>query len=124
MFKDTQIPEEYTKAMAEYQKEKANIAQLMKSDWQEASRKLSELSITKLTRELPVEAMYRLILNDQARKDKPLPSRYAWTGRRASDGTLVSVGLFSGAGAHVARDGPRFTFDYLGVCLSRMNIEL
>ena len=89
------------------------------AEWKKGSQMLADLAITKLARELPVEAMYRLILNDQARKDKPLPLTYTWTASRTSGGGLVDVGGFDGTGASVHRDDPDIRYDNLGVSFSR-----
>jgi hypothetical protein len=119
VFKGMKLPKQFEDAVAEFNREKGKIATLMSSDWQAASKALSELAITKLTRELPVETMYRLVLNDQARKDKPLPSTYTWTASRASVGRLVWVGRFDGSGADVSRVVPGYRDVTLGVSFSR-----
>lgn len=109
VFKGSAMPREYQTAIAEFDRQKADLSRLAVSDteseWKEATRRLSELAITKLTRESPIEVMYRLALNDQARQKKQLPSMYTWTGRRRSDGGLVCVGGFGGDGARVATTG-------------------
>jgi hypothetical protein len=123
VFKGTPVPTPYKEAIAEWRRKKREIEPLAASsteaEWQKGSSMLADLSITKLTRELPIEVMYRLILNDQVNKDKPLPSTYTWTAGRASDGHLVNVGGFDDDGAFVARDGPGLVDDYLGVSFSR-----
>jgi hypothetical protein len=120
VFKGSKVPPEYESAISEFNRERAKIERLMDSDWQKASEALANLKITQLTRELPVEAMYRLILQDGARDDKLLPSTYTWTGRRASDGRLVYVGSLASDGADVYRASPDYVPGFLGVCLSRM----
>ena len=119
VFKGISTPKEYSDAIREFNKERPNIARLIESDWQKASQALVDLKITKLVRELPIEVMYRLILNDQANKDKPLPSTYTWTASRASGGPLVGVGGFGGDGARVFRDAPGLVSGRLGVSFSR-----
>lgn len=123
VFKGMELPKQYADAIAEWKKKRAEIEPFAKSgtdsEWKKGSQMLADLAITKLARELPVEAMYRLILNDQARKDKPLPSTYTWTTGRGSVGSLVDVGDFGGAGADVGRDGPGARSDGLGVSFSR-----
>ena len=115
------LPKEYEDAIAEYQTKRPEIDALMNANkWQDASKILSELVITKLTRETPVEAMYRLILNSKARQQKPLPSIYSWTAGRASDGILVYVGSFGGDGADVDGVDPTVSDGALGACFSRM----
>jgi hypothetical protein len=123
VFKGAKLPKQYEDAIAEFKRKRAEIEPLAKSgtdsEWKRGSQMLADLAITKLTRELPVEAMYRLILNDQARKDKPLPSTYTWTAGRDSGGTLVDVGYFAAGGADVNRHEPRASHDFLGVSFSR-----
>lgn len=124
VYKGKTMPGKFGAAMAEFDKQKTELTRLATSsttsEWQEGSRRLSELAITKLTRELPVEAMYRLAFNDQARQEKLLPSMYTWTAGRASGGGLVYVGDFDDGGAAVGGRGPGITGDALGVCFSRM----
>ena len=121
VFKDVALPKAYADAIAEYETKKTEIQTLMTANkWQDASKILSELSITGLVRETPVEAMYRLILNNKARQQKPLPSIYSWTSGRDSVGYLVYVGNSGGDGANVYRDAPTLTSGTLGACFSRM----
>lgn len=123
VFKGVELPKPYKDAIAEFKRKRAEIEPLAKSgtdsEWKRGSRMLADLAITKLVRELPVEAMYRLILNDQARKDKPLPSTYTWTASRGSGGRLVYVGVFDGTGAAVDGNGPDNRSGRLGVSFSR-----
>jgi hypothetical protein len=121
VFKGGALPKEYADAIAEYKAKKPGIETLMTANkWQDASKILSELAITKLTRETPVEALYRLILNNKARQQKPLPSIYSWTSGRDSEGHLVYVGDFDEGGADVYRYDPTITNGALGACFSRM----
>lgn len=119
VFKGAPVPKNYAEAIREFRKEQPKISGLMDEDWQRASQALAGLAITKLARELPVEAMYRLILNDRARKDKPLPRTYIWTASRASGGYLVFVGFFDAEGAGVYRTRPDRRDVNLGVSFSR-----
>lgn len=123
VFKGVELPKPYKDAITEFKRKRAEIEPLAKSgtdaEWKKGSQMLADLAITKLARELPVEVMYRLILNDQARKDKPLHSTYAWTASRDSDGGLVLVGDFDSDGAVVDDDGPDFRDGLLGVSFSR-----
>ena len=123
VFKGTKLPKQYEDAIAQWKRERAKIEPLATSstdtEWKRGSQMLADLEITKLTRELPVEVMYRFVLNDQARKNKPLPSTYTWTASRDSDGYLVYVGGFDGRGASVYGDSPGDRDDILGVSFSR-----
>ena len=123
IFKGIELPKPYKDAIAEFKRKRTEIEPLAKSgtdsEWKRGSQMLADLAITKLVRELPIEVMYRLILNDQANKDKPLPSTYTWTASRASGGPLVGVGGFGGDGARVFRDAPGLVSGRLGVSFSR-----
>ena len=123
IFKDVKLPKECEDAIAEWTKKRPEIEPLAKSgdgaEWTRASQMLIDLKITKLLRETPVEVAYRLIANDQANQDKPLPSTYTWTASRVSDGDLVYVGGFGSGGAVVVSAGPDGRNGRLGVSLSR-----
>lgn len=123
IFKNTKLPKQYEDAVAEFNRKRSEIEPLAKSatdsEWKRGSQMLVDLAITKLTRELPVEAMYRLILNDLARKEKLLPSEYTWTAGRGSGGGLVYVGGFGAGGARVGGYGPGHCYGLLGVSFSR-----
>ena len=121
VFKNVPLPEEYAKAIAEYESRRDEIQALMTPEkWKDASNILSGLTITKLTRESPVEALYRLVLMSRAKQQKLLPASYSWTSGRDSGGRLVFVGYFDGLGALVSRYDPTITNDRLGACFSRM----
>ena len=123
IFKGIELPKPYKDAIAEFKRKRTEIEPLAKSgtdsEWKRGSQMLADLAITKLVRELPIEVMYRLILNDQARKDKPLPSTYTWTASRDSAGRLVYVGSFDSDGAYVDFVWPDDRYGFLGVSFSR-----
>ena len=118
IFKGT-VPPPFDAAMGEFDRLKPSLVELVESNWLEASRRLSELAITKLTRESPVEVMYRLILNDFARGKKLLSSYYTWTSGRAANGDIIYIGGFGGIGAGDEHGKPGDP-DLLGVCLARV----
>lgn len=123
VFKGMKIPKQYEDAIAEFKSKRAEIEPLTKSlnsaEWKRGSQMLVNLNLTKLTRELPVEVMYRLILNDKENEEKLLPSTYTWTAGRDSDGRLVFVGNLDAKGAEVYRRDPDNRFDTVGVSFSR-----
>ncbi len=120
-FKGRELPKEYTDAIVEFEEQKAAIVERIKGDeWQDAAPWLADLAITKLTRESPVEVMYRLILNESVNKEKLLPSKYTWTSGRGLNGKLVFVGYFASDGANVGSYPPGRSDSYLGVSFSRM----
>ena len=75
---------------------------------------LANLQLNQLTRQIPVEVIYDLMLafqnsQDSDEKTRLLESMYTWTARRDSDGELVYVGSFGAGGARVSArrpDGP------------------
>lgn len=120
VFKGLELPKEYAEAIEEFENRKELIATVLKEDWKDAAELLEQLKITHLTRETPVEAMYRLVLQDRTNKEKLLSSKYTWTSRRDSDGRLVHVGGFDSLGADVRSGRPDDSDSSLGVSVSRM----
>lgn len=112
-------PTELRVAMVEFNNEKDNIAELLKSNWKKAAEELEKLKITSLTRETPAEVLYRLILSEKKTGKKSLPSTYTWTSKRSSYGKFVVVGYFDSDGVYVIHDAPGRTSSDLGACLSR-----
>jgi hypothetical protein len=119
VFKSGALPKEYQDAIKEFAEQKEKISKLMKDDWQEATKILEELRITKLTRKSPSEAVYDFIAYFKTNKERLLENMYTWTSRRGSDGRLVDVGLFDSGGARVPRDTPDDSHGILGVAFSR-----
>ena len=118
VFKDQPLPEEYQKAINEFNAKKQELVKLLNSNWQKAAEELENLEITKLTRETPIEVLYRLALNERENKKRLLPN-YSWTFRRSSNGKLVYVGDFDSDGVIVNGSGPGFSSGILGVSFSR-----
>jgi len=119
VFRDMVVPPEYQEAIREFEAKKANLALLINSDWQEAAKQLSELAITQLTRQTPVEALYDLPTNLLTNNDRRLERTYTWTRRRYSGGEFVDVGLADAVGAYVNAYEPDYRIGYLGVSFSR-----
>jgi DNA polymerase III delta prime subunit len=119
VFKDIEIPEEYRKAITEFEKEKEEIQNLMSSDWQKAAEKLENLKITQLTRQTPAEVLFDGISYFLKNKEKLLENIYTWTSRRRSDGRLVRVGDAGSDGAYVRGSAPDYSNSSLGVSFSR-----
>lgn len=125
VFKGKLIPEMYQKAIAEFESKESDISGLINSDsiydWKSAAIKLEKLQITQLTRESPIEVMYRFVLQDQENKEKLLYNvKSSWTSRLSSDGDqFVSVGRISnGDGVNIHEYTPVHTLD-IGVFFSR-----
>ncbi len=104
VFQDKPLPEEYQKAITEFNAKKEKLKKLLSSDWEKAAEELENLAITKLTRETPIETIYRLALNERENK-KRLLSNYSWTSR-SSYGELVIVGGFDSSGVGVSSSRP------------------
>jgi hypothetical protein len=123
VFKDMVIPPEYQEAIQEFESKKADLAllidDLVNDNWQEAAKQLSELAITKLTRQTPSEALYDLSTHFLTNNDRHLKSTYTWTNRRSSDGQFVRVGSADAVGARVLAYEPGYRRGYLGVSFSR-----
>ncbi len=119
VFKGRTIPKEYQEAIKEFTEQKEKISKLVEDDWQEATKILEELQITKLTRQTPTEALYDILVYFQNNEERLLENKYTWTSRRASVGRLVPVGYFDADGASVPRNRPHDSDDNLGVAFSR-----
>ena len=119
VFKDQLLPDIYISAIKQFENELSNLHSLIDSDSKKAGEMLEKLEITKLTRESPIEVLYRMILNDQNGQGNLLPSSYTWTGRLDSGGGFVPVGDFVGNGVSVYSDSPDRRDDVLGVSFSR-----
>lgn len=119
VFMGIELPKQYAEAIEEFEREKELIAECMKKDWKEASHWLASLKITKLTRETPVEVMYRLILQEQTNKKRSLSNRFTWTSRCSLSGELVFVGHFNSDGVVVTNNVPDLSYITNGVCFSR-----
>ena len=122
VFKDMdldKVPPEYAEAMDEFEAQKAEIAGLITSNWQEAALRLSNLKINKLTRQSPVEALYDFLMYLQNNNSRLMENKYTWTYRRDSAGELVNFGYSAADGARVSRWTPDSVYGYLGVAFSR-----
>ncbi|OHB02342.1 MAG: hypothetical protein A3A90_00915 [Candidatus Zambryskibacteria bacterium RIFCSPLOWO2_01_FULL_35_19] len=91
------------------------INEIMKSDWQEAARRLSELTVNKNHRRLPPEVLYDILLSIKGNNERILEKTYDWTAALSSYGELVDLGLADRDGVDVNNDYPGLRYDYLGV---------
>ena len=119
VFKGGALPKEYQDAIREFAEQKEKISKLMKDDWDEASKMLEELRITKLTRKSLSESVYDFLVYFKTNKERLFENIYTWTLRRASDGGLVYVGDFDADGARVNSRTPDYSRGDLGVAFSR-----
>lgn len=118
-FKDLELPEEYTEAIAEFESKKKKLAELMDSDWQEAAKQLAELKITQLTRQTIPEAVYDVAMYHDKNNKRLLSDKYAWLTSLHPDGGLVNLGGIGAGGVRGNRWWPDGRYGSLGVSLSR-----
>jgi len=119
VYKDTDTPEVYQQAITEFEKEKEEIAGLIKTDWKKAAEKLEKLQINQLTRQTPIETIYNLIAYLHTNNQRLLENKATWTKRRFSDGRLVHVGHFDADGAYLYCWLPDRSHGDVGVSFSR-----
>lgn len=119
VFEGEDIPAVYQEAIDEFNAQKDTLNELMNSDWQEAAKKLSSLSINQLTRERSSEILYRLAVTEKKSGNKNLASRYSWSNSLDQDGRLVGVVGVDSAAVVVDSLRPGYSTGTLGVCFSR-----
>jgi len=118
-FKDLELPDEYTEAIAEFESKKKKLAELIDSDWQEAAKQLVELKITQLTRQTVPEAVYDVAMYYDKNNKRLLADKSAWLASLDSNGFIVMLGKFRWRGMDGHRWVPRDRTYGLGVSLSR-----
>lgn len=119
VFAGEDVPEVYQEAIDEFNAQKDTLSELMNSDWQEATKKLSELTINQLTRERSSEILYRLAVAEKKSGNKNLEAIHSWSNSLASGGELVDVGYFGSDRVRVGRWRPDYSIGDIGVCFSR-----
>ena len=93
----------------------AEINEIMKSDWREAARRLSLLTVNKNHRRLPPEVLYDILLSIKGNNERILEKTYDWTATLSSSGKLVTLGNAGRYGVYVTNDYPGLRYDNLGV---------
>lgn len=120
VYQGKKIPQQYAEAIKELDAEKVKIRNLIDSgSWEEAAKQLANLKLNKITRRVPVEVLYDMLVTFQNGDKRHLEDFYDWTVARSSDGYLVRVGYFGPGGVSVDYWRPRFSSDGLGVVLAR-----
>ena len=85
-------------------------------NWKEVAKKLSDLSINKNHRRIPVEVIYDWVLQFKKTKGRGILERnYDWTGTLSSRGEIVFLGHAGVYGVYVSDDRPDNQSDNLGV---------
>ncbi|MDP3956353.1 MAG: hypothetical protein Q8Q18_03875 [bacterium] len=107
-FEDIELPEEYAKAIIEWEeyyntnfrgKTKVEIDQLLNREGIKYAKQLSELKINQLTRQSVQETIYDLAMyHDTYNNRRLLPNKYTWSNSCSSDGYLVRLGFFAATG--------------------------
>jgi hypothetical protein len=120
VYQGKKLPEQYGDAIKELNAQKDAIRALIDNDdWEEAAKKLASLKLNQLTRRVPAEVLYDMLVSFQTNGKRNLEGMYDWTPVLSSDGRLVSVGVFGRDGVHVGRGRPNGSGGGLGVVLSR-----
>lgn len=109
---------EAERAIDEFDKKRADIERLMRTDWQAASQALANLTINKLFRTSPRQDVQDIALNN-AKGKIILPDTYNWMNARTSRGVFVGVGYSAYGGALVDRHDPRYSSSIIGARFSR-----
>jgi len=119
VYKDQPPPPDFNTWVAEFDSQKAALAQLITSNWQEAARKLSKLAINQHYRPSFADSLYDLAIYQRTHNQRLLPNLYAWTRSRSSDGSLVDVGPFRSSGLIVYGLRPVYHDTGLGLLVAR-----
>lgn len=119
VFKDMDIPEEYTKAIEEFESKKAKLIELVNEDWRKAAKELAELKISQMTRQTFPENIYDLAVYYDANNKRLLSDTRTWSTSLHPGGNLVGLGKFGAEGVDGRRRYPDARYDDLGVSLSR-----
>ena len=119
VFKDMDIPEEYTKAIAEFESRKAKLTELVGEDWKKAAKELTELKISQMTRQTFPETIYDLAVYYDVNNERLLSEKRTWSASLDPGGGLVSLGEFDADGVYGDGWSPGARNGYLGVSLSR-----
>lgn len=117
--KAIEMPKAYEDAIIEFEAKKQDLELLVQSDWRGVARQLSELQITKLTRQSPADVIYDLMVYKQSNEERLLENGYTWTSARFSVGDLVNIGHFKPGGLRVSNDTPDYASVPLGVSFAR-----
>jgi hypothetical protein len=118
-FKDIEVPEEYEEAIREFEANKDRLTKLMRKNWEQAAKELSELKISQLTQPSIQEAIYDLAMYYDTRGKRLLSDKRAWSNSLSRRGLLVCLGSFDAKGVN-GYDGAADSYgEGFGVSLSR-----
>ena len=121
-YQNIPLPDQYTKAIQEYEAQKDELLTLAGDDvtWQEATRRLSELAITQLLRANLSEDLFDLLVERGMTGTSPRQNMYNWTSSLSRDGSLVHVGDFDAEGVSGDDWRPHSAHDIVGASFSRL----
>jgi len=130
VFKDKDIPEEYTEAIKELEEQKEDIAALMETDQKKAAELLVNLKINQLARHTPAEIIYDILVHDQSTGNNLVASRApngfplncrVRTNRLSSDGkNIMDIGEYTHLfGARMNENHPGYSTVDVGLSCSR-----
>ena len=106
-----QIPDEYAKAFAQWEKDKDTLS---------TAAEFAAHPVSKILRECFASTVSRYVILQKAKNKKILADKYSWSCSPSSDGSLVYFGLADSDGADVSWGVPGLSYGRLGVVLSRM----
>lgn len=115
-------PEALLPILAEPKEREEELAALVSKDWRKGAETLATLPFNQLFRETPVEALLRVVVNQQVNKTRVLVGEYSWTPSCSRDGRLVGFGCAGDDGADLYGWNPRSASDDLGFFLSRSEV--
>lgn len=119
-FKDRELPEEYRRAVEEFEQQKEEIRSLLTNDWQEAAARLQNLQITQLLRPNAAENLYDSIVYFQKSGQRIRKVGFTWTSSRSSFGSFVRMGdWIQNFGIDVLNAQPNEPLTNLSAALSR-----
>lgn len=119
VYRQTQLPAEYQRAVDQWEQEKPYLGKLMRSDWRQAVIGLAGLEINQTFGESWVEGLFDLVVPFMRNGERRLQNVYSRTNTITSGGALVNVGFFDPVGLYVFRWHPAYAYPSLGVCFSR-----
>lgn len=91
----------------------------MSNDWKKGAETLATLPFNRLFRETPIEALLRVIANQQVNKTRVLVGECSWTPTRSRSGSLVRLGLADENGVYLDDCLPSDANGRMGFFLSR-----
>jgi len=118
VFAGQPLPEKPRIALEELDDRECELSELVERDWKDGAEQAANLALNQLCRQTPAQTLWSIALYRRMNGEYLLPSVWAWTNQRSSDGSLVHVGYAGPGGVHVGDYGPRDSGGHLGVRFS------